>query len=72
MLRTPLLLSLALVILPGACGKRRAAPDAIPPSAPAELTTPSGAADESESDDDEPTSPSTGDDDGDFGGETAA
>lgn len=67
MLGSRLLLSLALVVVPSACGKKRAQPGGIPPSAPGELTTPEQPAGE----DDEPAASEPGDDDGDFDSDEA-
>src|SRR5574338_184349 len=52
MLRTRVLLVCALLVTPSACGKKRAQPGGIPPSAPTELTTPDGTAPEDEQDGD--------------------
>jgi carboxypeptidase Q len=59
-----LLLWLALVLVPGACGKKPAQPGGIPPNAPAELTTPELGEGEAEAQE-APSTPAA-DEDGDF------
>lgn len=68
MLRTRFLLVCALLVTPSACGKKRAQPGGIPPSAPTELTTPEApAADEEGTGKHAPTPEELGEDeDGDF------
>ena len=53
MLAHRVLVLAALAIFSPACGKRRVQPGAIPPAAPAELTTPEGAQEADDADDED-------------------
>src|SRR5262245_14120792 len=72
MLKAHHVLLFALVLVPGACGKKRAQPGGIPPGAPGELTTPELPADADEPEGNAPTPEDRGEDqDGDFDSDEA-